>query len=508
MNPISKSTRLPASFRLHPWFTTIPCALLMFSSTEAAEPKASKKAEPAASRKSAAKPSPSEAQGRGKAAPAFAPLPEDHPLAGIWNDPDFLRRLHHSYGAASELEPRMNAEEQAYFRDALVPLIRDEPARAVTQLSARLKPESSAVFDFTLGNLYFQSDNLTNAVKYFEQAVAKFPDFRRAQKNLGFALVRMGRHEDSIKPLSRTMTLGGADGKVCGLIGYAHMNAGRFLSAEAAYKQALLFEPDNMDFKMGVVKCLIGTANFDGALALLDELITRHPSRESLWSLQANVYIQKEQPARAALNFEILKRMGKATPAQLFVLGDLYLSQESRDLALESYQAALEKDPSAGLNRALRAAELLVGRGAHEEATRMVTRIKTTAGSNLQGSEELRLLKLESRVALSAGDSAAAIKALEQVISRNPLDGEALLLAGDFYARNGEKEKADFRFETAAKITGFEADALLKQAQLQVQGQKYVQALELLRKAQKIKPRDHVQRYLEKVEQLARSGRS
>jgi hypothetical protein len=48
----------------------------------------------------------------------------------------------------------------------------------------------------------------------------------------------------------------------------------------------------------------------------------------------------------------------------------------------------------------------------------------------------------------------------------------------------------------------------VKHAQLFVQAQKYPQALELLKKAQKAKPRDNVQRYLEKVEQLARSGRS
>jgi hypothetical protein len=36
-----------------------------------------------------------------------------------------------------------------------------------------------------------------------------------------------------------------------------------------------------------------------------------------------------------------------------------------------------------------------------------------------------------------------------------------------------------------------------------VQGQKYAEAVELLRKAQKSKARDNVQRYLERVEQLA-----
>ena len=36
----------------------------------------------------------------------FAPLPEGHDLASIWNDPDFTRRLLGSYGFESDVEPR------------------------------------------------------------------------------------------------------------------------------------------------------------------------------------------------------------------------------------------------------------------------------------------------------------------------------------------------------------------------------------------------------------------
>jgi Flp pilus assembly protein TadD len=126
----------------------------------------------------------------------------------------------------------------------------------------------------------------------------------------------------------------------------------------------------------------------------------------------------------------------------------------------------------------------------------------------LAGAEELKLLKLESKVAINTGSGEEAIKVLEQIIERNPLDGEALLMAGDYYARNGQAEKAELRYDTAGKLQGFEADAFVQHAKLLVQSQKYAQAAELLRKAQKVKPRDNVQRYLDKVEQMARAGHS
>ncbi len=432
----------------------------------------------------------------------FAPVAADHPLAAVWNDPDFTRRMLGSYGFLSEAEPRLNAEEQKVYRDKIVPLLREDPKQAAAELQKLIKPEASAIFDFTLGNLLFQTDDLTNAVTHFEAALTKFPDFRRAQKNLGLVYLRAGNYEAAIKPLSRTVSLGGADSKTFGLLGFAQMNLQRYASAEAAYRQALLFEPENLDFRLGLVKCQIAQANYDAALVLLDELIRQFPEKDNLWALQANVFIQKEQPAKATVNFEMLRRLGKATPAQLFTLGDLYLAQEIRDLALNAYLEGVEKDAGANPAKALRSAELLVARGALPEAKQIFARLKA-ATTPLAGNDELRLLKLEAKAALAAGEGEQAAAVLEKISERNPLDGEALLLAGDHYARTGQKEKAQLRYETAAKLEGFEADALLKQAQLKVQGQKYAEAVELLRKAQKSKARDNVQRYLERVEQLA-----
>jgi tetratricopeptide (TPR) repeat protein len=436
----------------------------------------------------------------------FSPLPEDHPLAGLWNDPEFHRRLLGSYGFAAEVEPRLSAEEQQVYREKIVPLLRDDPKKAIPELEARIKPDASALFDFLLGNLHFQQGDLTNAMRYFEQAVAKFPSFRRAWKNLGLARVRDGQFDAAVGPLTRSVTLGDVDARTFGLLGYAHLSASRLVSAEAAYRQALLLEPDNLDFQLGLVKSLVGQAQYDTALALLDELLQRHPDRDTFWSIQANVYLQKNELAKAAVNFEVLRRLDKATADNLFTLGDIYLSQEARESALDAYRAALEKDGWQRPAKALRAAELLTARGAYAEARALCERIRAVAAGNLAPDDELKLLKQEAKVALATGAGEEAIRVLEQIIARNPLDGEALLLAGDYYARQGELEKAEFRYNAAAKLAEFEADALVKQAQLLVKSGKYALAAETLRKAQKVRPRDNVQRYLEKVEQLA--GRS
>lgn len=437
---------------------------------------------------------------------AFAPVSSNDPLASMWNDPEFQRRMLGSYGMKSEIEPRMTPDEQALYRDKIVPALRGESKAALELLKDRAKPGASAQFDFALGNVYFQTDDLTNAITSFEAAIGKFPDFLRAQKNLGFAYLRTGQFEKAVQPLSKTISLGGPDGKVFGFLGYCYGNLGRNASALGAYQQALLFEPDNLDFKLGLVKSAIGLGSYDQALALLDEVLQQHPERDALWALQANVFVQKGQMDKAAVSLEMLRRLGKATPAQLLMLGDLYLNQEARDLALGAYNEAVEKGPGANLPKALRAADILASRSAFKEASGLLEKIRSTAGTSLTGADELKWYKLSAKVALGTGDGTKAMEMLEGVIQKNPLDAEALIMAGDYYARNGQPEKALFRYETAGKIDGFEADALVKQAQLMVSTRKYEPALELLRKAQKVKPRDNVQRYLERVEQVARNA--
>jgi len=53
----------------------------------------------------------------------------------------------------------------------------------------------------------------------------------------------------------------------------------------------------------------------------------------------------------------MLRRIGKATPQNLYLLGDLYMSQESRDLALASYLDAIEKDGGQNSAKSLRAGQ-------------------------------------------------------------------------------------------------------------------------------------------------------
>ena len=128
------------------------------------------------------------------------------------------------------------------------------------------------------------------------------------------------------------MELGEVDGRAFGLLGYGYLTEERYYPAEAAYRQAILMQPENKDWKVGLAQCLLQTQRYADAIALFDTLIKDDPNNADYWLLQGNAYIGNEDALAAAKNLEIVRRMGKAELSTLTLLGDIYMNNEAPEL--------------------------------------------------------------------------------------------------------------------------------------------------------------------------------
>lgn len=440
----------------------------------------------------------------------------DDPWQHLWNSTEFKRAFTGRYGFHPAVEPELTDTNELAFMRELAPLLGSDKKLAAYVLKTNVTAESNPQLDFTLGSLYFELGDFETAARHYTTAIDKFPDFRRAQKNLGFCRLKLGQFEQAAVPLARAIELGDRDSVTYGLLGFCHFSGARHIPAEAAYRQAILFQPDNREWRLGLVKTLVVQEKLAEANRLVDEVLGRDPTADDMWVLQAGIYARMENPGLAAVNYEIVRKLGKATPKLLFALGDIYLGQESGDLALPIYQEAIAKSGGADVKRSLRTAKILVSRSALADAKNLFGAIRTAAAGKLGNDDELELLKLEAKVLVAEGDSTGAVNLLGQVVGRDPLDGEALILIGEHHLRLVDQSegatrhdhfaKAENRFDLASKISGFKADALVKLAQLRVKQEKLDAAITLLNKAQKIDPRDSVQSYLEAIERIRRTA--
>ncbi len=431
---------------------------------------------------------------------------EPTPPAGqaFWNDPEFQKQFLGSYGVLSELEPRLSAVEKQQL-EKIIPLLSSDTAAAKKALVKAATPQSSALFDFTLGNLAFQAGDMDEARQRFTTAVGKFPNFRRAHKNLGLVEARSEHYESAIREFSKVVELGGGDAITYGLLAHAHLATSQFISAESAFRSAALLQPDSLDWKIGLIQCLLRQQKFPETVSLADELLRKMPERADLWLMQAGALAGMGEAGKAAENYEIVRRMGKASVGNLNALGDLYAHESLWAQSEGAYREALEKDPAQPPQRPLRNLEVLLQGGATDQVADLLAGIRKTYGKQLPEAEEKKVLRLEARLSVAQGRGEDAAKALEAIVALDPMDGEALLLLAQHYSQSNDPERAIFCYERAESLDRFEAEARLRHARILATQGRYREAVPLLKRVQEIKPRDDVARYLEQVEKLSRS---
>lgn len=434
------------------------------------------------------------------AVPAMA---VDLDLQEIFRTPEFKARFAASYGFNSSIEPSITVEEKQVLEQAADILATNLPAASLHLLQA-IKTNSSAALHFKLGNFLFQQDQLDDAARQYRRALKKMPDFLRAHKNLALVQFQQADYQNSLASFLKSLALGEVDELTYGLIGHCHFSLGHHASAESAYRRALIFNPENENWKQGLVSTLLEQRRHAEAATWLEELLVRKPDRADLWLAQADTYLGREDIDRAAANYELLRRMGKATPASLLNLGDIYVNQGLPQSAVDTYLEALAKKPLPDLNRMLRIGRVLLDQQHPLESARLVTALEKSYAT-----KSADLLRLKSRIAFTRGDTALALSALESLLEQNPTDGETLILLGDHYAASKEsQERAALLYERAARTEGYASRAMVQQAIMLVRRNQFEKAILLLKNAQALDPKPNVAEYLKRLSRIVATAKN
>ena len=427
-------------------------------------------------------------------------------LANIWNSPDFVRRFADSYLAETDIEPRVTLTEREDILEIRDLIAQERLDEALEVIRRAQETSGNAIYDFTRANIHFQRDETERAIAGYEDAVFKFNKFRRAWQQLGQLYVREENFEKALPALVRYIELGGSDALSYGFLGIAHARTGNFVAAESAFRMAALLDPQTPEWELGLAESFFQQGRFREAVALLDQLIQRDPMDPKFWDLQANAYIRLGETLKAAENYQVMDRLGAASADGLFNLGDIYINQELFDLAVTPYLRALEADPEAAPERAIRAAKALTDRALHAEARLLVEGIERMRGDVLDVDARKDLLKLRAFIAVAEGATEEEARVLEETIALDPLDGQALILLAEYHGRQGEVDKAAFQYERAAAIEAYEARAKRQLGQLLVNAERFGEALQHLRRANQLNPSEALERYIDQVEVASKAN--
>jgi len=420
-------------------------------------------------------------------------------VAGVSAEGDPIR---HSTVGPNPFEPTVTPQESDLLREALE-RSQTDPAAAAEVLRQRIRADGSAALDFALGNFLFQADQLPEAAAAYQAAVRKFPSFRNALNNLGRVYLMQEQPALARKVFQRLLRDGQADAVMLRLLGHCLLMENRPVSAETAFRQSLVLEPDDTDTLRGLVKCLLEQDRLPEVLRLTRELLAELPGDRELWTLRANAHLAREQYDQAIISIETARELGAAAPSGLTLLGDLYLNRGQAREAVDAYRAAFSSEAPRS-DSLVHAAEGLIMLDALDEAGEFLQQAEQLEGQGDPSTEQsARRQFLAGRLAERRGKGEVAAKIYTRILQEDPNHGGALVALAQWWESEGDIEETRMLYERAGRIEGFEARALTRLAQLEVNQGRYRQAADLLETAQTFDPRPHVARYLEQVRRLA-----
>lgn len=411
----------------------------------------------------------------------------------------------HANGQASfsqAFEPTVT-EEEARFLNEVSTLSRTNRNAAVTKLKSALLPASSPALDFALGCYCHEDGRPDEAVAAFKQALEKMPLFHRARSNLASIHLQEGELEEAIVELGALIDSNAPNkGRTWKLLAFAHISSGNPFAAETAYRNALVFTPDDSELRTGLIKSLLDQGDIEKTSAMIRKELSQNPEREEMWSLLANASLTADKYFEAMVQIECSRRLGLAGPETLLTLGDLYLDQGLVNEAVDLFKkvSALKDAP---LSRLLGVVEGFIYQNRLGEAAELLALFDDQGDRQLSTVERLDVKLLKARLTEANGDVTSALTLYKELLSENPLHGDSLMAAGNILRKSGALEDAMIYYERAERASpDHKALALVRQAQVAVEKEDYAKAAAWLKQSLELDNQPHIQNYLDQVQKM------
>ena len=420
-----------------------------------------------------------------------------------WRDAAFLGRFLQSYGVRGEIEPAISRNEENVLQQVAAAMREDRLAEALTRLETTLRPDSNAALYFVAGNLHFQKGHHAAAAERYAEALDRFPDFLRAHQNRALATLYAGDDEQALAHLREVYRLGGREPQTYGLLGFVLQQRGSYASAENAYRMALLLEPEERPWRIGLAQALLAQDRDAEAAGLLAELRQQEPLDANILGLSANLALRSEDPWQAAPYLEMLRRLDSPDRLTLLTLADLYLNEEMPSLALPLYHEALSREPGEAAAGVLRAARMLLRRDDPETAADLKEKV-AAASASLNPSDQFTLRLLTAELTRATGEATDALAQFRALAQEAPREGEVLIPFAELLAGSDRETEAALVWAQARAVPDHRTriQANLSEARFLAAARRYGEALERMDAALALEDRPAWRSYRETLATL------
>ncbi len=420
----------------------------------------------------------------------YSPLlgAEALPLStSYWKSSSFKKSFNGSYRIEARIEPQVSTAERGLLVEMQTLMEKGQRKSALSKIKSSSLTSKSAALKFNLGNLHFEEGNTKEALTAYRGAIAIYPSFRRAHRNLAMALIQNDELDQALSPLIEAMRLGDADGATYGLLGYCRLKRGEWESALQAYRMAQLTQPETADWKAGIAQCLQNLNARAEAIAMLDEVIRQRPDEASYASLQAAIMLELGQEEEAVKTLELPRRLNRLDPDGLLLLADLHLRatrlEDAQDSIAEAFaDNAAKVKPS--LDRIISVIDSAMRINQWSLASDLVQKATPPQGPSPRPLRTAAArLKIESEESPTEG-----AEELRTLLEEEPTDGTVLMALAGYELSLNNIGDAEILFERATAVSSTAVEAWVELAKMRVDQKRYPAALKAVDEALKIDP--------------------
>lgn len=304
-----------------------------------------------------------------------------------------------------------------------------------------------------------QAQELSDKGKNTE-AIAMIDNYEKSLKNsMHFSfyeyrgsLYALGeKYENALKDYQKAYRTHKTRENISGL-GLCYLFTKDYFSAESIFRDGMVSFDDNLNFKKGLLQCLLLQERYREAVSLVESLLIGQPFDKELLSLAGQIYRQIGDYDKAWENFKLLHLQGKTPKKDLESLIDIALMKKLTAVAEKFADEIIERKEVIAKERITNLVILFLQDNQTDKAEKWIN-IASKQGKT----EKLTLYLAE---ALRDKEPTRSLSLLNSIKDLSEMDGRYYLVLGELTLKSGDMKKAAAQFKEAATFEEYRASAL------------------------------------------------
>jgi predicted CXXCH cytochrome family protein len=228
-------------------------------------------------------------------------------------------------------------------------------------------PNAAGEFYFELAEAYGKTGKNDEAIRSYQTAIQRKPDFRPAWLGLGRSLSKAGKRAQAVEALEKAAAMGPEDATIQNDLGLSYLVEGRSADAVRAFQKAVMVDPEHSEAFDNLGSTLRESGNAAGAEQAYRSALRAQPDFTSARRHLANLLAVKGEAAEAGYHYQKAIAQDPQSAEIHAEYATALASAERYDQALAEFQAAARLDPKlAGAQLGL--ADILALKGQMDQA--------------------------------------------------------------------------------------------------------------------------------------------